>query len=267
MPIQFQEMKFAPPKRKRTGVTIECGQCKRSFYLAPGRAKQGRKFCSMECRKAYGYMTPATHKCSRCSKEYTSKSQSLMKHMTCYDCQKEVFGEATCPRCGKVFIANTSRFRVIHCSEACRRPAVTIDCANCNKTIRVGPSATTRRFCSKSCYRKYTGETIPESKVRNALTAMGIPFEQEFEPPKFKYSIDFFLTEHNVAIEVDGVYWHQDPERDARKTRAIENRLNAPVVRITDLEVNGTNDLCGLIAERIKSVAFVNVKRIQPLLF
>ncbi len=55
------------------------------------------------------------------------------------------------------------------------------------------------------------------------LSCLGLPYQSEV--PLSRYSVDFFLPDYNLAIEVNGEYWHTRPEqmeRDQRKQEALE---------------------------------------------
>lgn len=100
-----------------------------------------------------------------------------------------------------------------------------IDCVNCGKNFRVLPSLSHTRFCSVRCYRRHTGETIPERNVRLALEHLGIEYVQEAAIPRWQGPVDFLLPAANVALEVDEPYWHAKvADRDAKKTLFLQTR-------------------------------------------
>jgi very-short-patch-repair endonuclease len=159
-----------------------------------------------------------------------------------------------CPRCGKRFMGAKGKGRKsTYCSEACRRPPMFLNCRNCGKEFREVPSVAYRRFCSVACYRRFTGETALESRVRCALELLGVAFEQEYAAGR--WSIDFALTAHKVAIEADGDYWHaRTIERDARRDRHLA-RIGWRVVRLGETEVNRAASVSALILDRIREIA------------
>lgn len=57
-------------------------------------------------------------------------------------------------------------------------------------------------------------ETSIERIMRQALESENIEFEAQY--PVKRYFIDFAIPSRNLAIEVDGAYWH-DKERDAQR--------------------------------------------------
>lgn len=76
-------------------------------------------------------------------------------------------------------------------------------------------------FCNRACWRRYTGETTPERAARESLEEAGIAFRQEVAIGK--YSADFLIGER-LVVEVDGEYWHRDPQRDARRDTYLRDR-------------------------------------------
>jgi very-short-patch-repair endonuclease/endogenous inhibitor of DNA gyrase (YacG/DUF329 family) len=246
MPATWEEMKFQPAQRKRRGVYRACPQCGREFYLVPARVKASKRYCSKACELA---AAPRVDKvCPACGKSFTVLACLADRYNFCsYACRTAKTKYQTCDRCGKPFVAE-KRLNRHYCSEECRRPPVSIECATCGTTFRVLPSDTNRRFCSFSCYRRFRGETSLEASVRTALSAMLIDFVQEAAIGR--YSVDFLLPQRRVALEVDGAYWHQDANRDARKDRYL-TRHGWQVIRITEANIESGLDLTHLITNAL----------------
>jgi very-short-patch-repair endonuclease len=101
-----------------------------------------------------------------------------------------------------------------------------------------------RRFCSRACYRRSRSETRPEGRAREALTGLDITFEQEAAVGR--YVVDFILPMHQIALEIDGTYWHRDQARDDRKTAYLSS-LGLRVVRINAEELMAAVDATSLI--------------------
>ena len=49
------------------------------------------------------------------------------------------------------------------------------------------------------------------------------------------YQMDIVLSEHKINIEYDGEYWHQDPEKDAKRDRVLQ-KLGWKVLRVREGE-------------------------------
>lgn len=69
---------------------------------------------------------------------------------------------------------------------------------------------------------------MPERRVRQALERMALIFIPQHRVGR--YTIDFYLPLLNLAVEVDGDYWHT-PEKDAKKDRAL-SQANIQVIRL-----------------------------------
>jgi very-short-patch-repair endonuclease/ribosomal protein S27AE len=206
----------------------------------------GMTYCSKTCELA---AAPKVDKvCPECGKTFTVLASQAERYNFCsYACRTARTKYQTCERCGKPFVAERHLNRH-YCSEECRRPPNFVECQTCGTTFRDVPSATNRRFCSLACYRRFRGETSLEAQVRTALTGMQIDFIQEASIGR--YSVDFLLPTRRIALEVDGAYWHQDPNRDARKNRYLA-RHGWQVARIPESDVVNGADLAQLIAALI----------------
>jgi very-short-patch-repair endonuclease len=86
------------------------------------------------------------------------------------------------------------------------------------------------------------------------LTRLGMEFEREYRLPDTLYTLDFFLTNFQTGIEVDGPL--HDPGKpgadkrkvcEARKAEICE-RLNIRLIRIHHTELSGA-DLGGVITK------------------
>lgn len=230
----------------------ECPQCGATFNPRyAGRAgNAGRKFCSHECYLAHR-RNGVVKTCPVCGKEYRLPASMAAKHRVCSTACKTVDTiYRDCARCGKRFRCSkregwNSRF----CSEGCRRPPIIIACRNCGKEFRRKGNDHDRQFCSYACSRLFRGETGLEARVRVALECIGVGFTQEY--PFQRWSIDFAIPKHKVAIEADGDYWHKvsadrDAKRDARMTAA-----GWTVVRLAECDVMRASDVGEFILARV----------------
>lgn len=89
-----------------------------------------------------------------------------------------------------------------------------------------------------SGYNAASRESWIEVECREWLTYHGIEFDQEYQIDNPGHFYDFRVGD--TLIEMDGVYWHNKPEQQA-KDRAFEAYAEAngyTVIRITDKELN-----------------------------
>jgi len=156
----------------------------------------------------------------------------------------------TCRQCGAVFHYRPSSVPRKFCSLRCcwafrkghpRRPhRVLVQCP-CGKVVTRYPSqavAGRAKFCSRRCLGiasvwKNGKVSRPEREFFDALERQGVIVIRQHRVGR--YTIDGFVPEWNLAIEVDGAYWHSLPrmvERDRRKTAYLAKR-GLRVTRIT----------------------------------
>jgi very-short-patch-repair endonuclease len=246
MPVDYNTFRFEPAKRKRAGEYKVCPVCERTFYVTPSH-KQHKLFCSRDCQRAFYAVEKV---CPVCGKTFSVPRGVADRYTVCsMECKTANTKYLTCERCGKVFRAEKHLNRH-YCSEECRRPPIIENCKTCGKEFRRQPNNTDHQFCSFACYRRSKGETLLEQKVREALSKTGIIFQQEARIGR--YSVDFYLPTHFVAIEVDGAYWHQDSKKDARKTKFLKS-YGLSVVRLKEAEINSC-DVYELVVDRLKGI-------------
>lgn len=149
-----------------------------------------------------------------------------------------------CSGCGataRIRGGNAIHQKAAYCSAQCRTKAqiekfnrrAKLICAGCGNSFQI-PQAWVRkgcgRFCSRACYRKYSGETGPEIIARKCLESLSVSFVQEHKIGRF--FIDFYIPDRMIALEIDGAYWHiPDAAKDARRDDWLKRR-GITVVRI-----------------------------------
>ena len=166
-----------------------------------------------------------------------------------------------CAICGSRFYRRGTATK--YCSRACfhqsqagsfpnrRAPArqgTNLRCGVCDKPVYRKPSAIRPggSFCSRRCAntfnlrrfseRSTVAPTSLERLLYSALDDCGVAFERQRVVAGFV--VDAFIPDRNIAIEIDGYYWHSRPEnaqRDRRKDAALRGR-GITVARITEQE-------------------------------
>jgi very-short-patch-repair endonuclease len=114
-----------------------------------------------------------------------------------------------------------------------------LTCARCGKEFRLSSPGRVKegkgRFCSFSCYRKFTGPTSIERRVRETIEGFGVEVHSEF-PVSRRMVFDFYIPAFNLLIECDGDYWHSKPgvkKRDTRKD-AHARKMGYRVERLSE---------------------------------
>lgn len=247
--------------RKRTMIPFTCAQCGKEEMIPLGR--KGQVYCSNAC-KVQARVTSKDWKCVDCGAQLSAShvtrcAPCMYKHRVGTISPKRVPGlerhpddvrkiKRTCTICGAETWQCISYHRraTAYCSAECRNQAprkqreakgilkqVTHTCLNCGKSFEIPECWSKRgngRFCSRLCYRRYSGETRPEGNVRQCLDYLGIAYHQEHKMGR--YRIDFFLPVENIALEVDAPYWHEpDAAKDQRRDKWMESK-GIRVVRV-----------------------------------
>lgn len=138
----------------------------------------------------------------------------------------------TCTGCGEQFSVERKRKgRNFACSLSCRdrRPPVPkadLTCAECGSHFQRWASQLTGqrgRFCSRTCAglgRPINGKPSTIATEAIELFRTRHPISCEPETRISRWSIDLAIPSLNLAVELDGEYWHSLPamaDRDRRK--------------------------------------------------
>lgn len=234
-----------------------CLNCSLPFTYQLCRART-QKFCKPSCYFAYrkARMMPPVP-CVDCGagvkrklrRERCDKCRKNAPKTPCFMAKCEVCGTET-KRNG--FRKGLTRFCSYKCKYEADRRYLTIYCALCGKPRTGAPGVVKNlQYCSPICVAKSRRETEPERHVREALGRLAIPFIPQHRVGR--YTIDFFLPLLNVAVEVDGAYWHS-PEKDAKKDRAL-SRVNIQVIRLpfSSSDKFLRSDVYGHLRKRLKT--------------
>jgi very-short-patch-repair endonuclease len=243
VPRPYFGVKFGDQRRKRSGESRTCPTCGVQFYTPQSRLP-GSGFCSVACRSKSRRTTSI---CITCGKTFSVLMSIKERFRNCsIECARTHTHHVNCARCGKLFRGNSDGSSR-HCSEECYRPPVVRDCKHCGKSFRIVPTSNSI-FCSFACYRRHRGETRPEAVARQALALIGLDCEQEYQVKR--YSIDFVFLPRKIAIEVDGVYWH-DEEKDAKKTASLK-KLGWKVCRVVAESLTDIDTAAHILRNEIK---------------
>lgn len=251
-----RECYFASKSSVRQEMT--CEWCGKVYLQKPSRVNRGERFCTAECYEAMRSQQFVEKVCPRCDKTFKVPKSIAHRYKHCStECSWANAVYVNCETCGKTFRAQPKGRKYKHCSEECYRPPYYVDCLNCGKRFRTQPGDTDRRFCCYACYRKYAGETSIETSVRLVLNALGLEYIQE--KGIGRYSIDFYLPSHMIAIEVDGTYWHRDLKRDEKRDKWL-NEKGIKVCHVPESLIKSTDNLHDVIVELINQAANIELE-------
>lgn len=247
--------------KRKPPITSVCVGCGKTFQSERRERSYSPLYCSRSC-----YIQHPPRKidrpaktCPQCGKEFVGRN-AVHCSRACQMAAQRTRVTRICivcgfsfERCPSVIAKGDGRF----CSQACAhayqmQQRIQCTCLHCGRQFEVVPSDLnyrTPRFCSATCNRKYVGETAPEQRMRNTLERLALRFEAQF--PFLRYHLDFYLPEHQLAIEVDGTYWHKKhPERDAKRDATLLSH-GIRTIRFAETEIDTTDDLPSLVLSKL----------------
>lgn len=182
-------------KREQTFEYRKCEICGSTFYVSK---KSTQRFCSTQCqskwqRGNFGFKNPKFQggylKCDSCGKRYLV-GKSVLEN------GKHHFCSAQCRRDWYSAVWSQSE----EWKEESRKRAVRI--------LNNNPVST---------------QTKPQVAVNKILDNLSILYRNE--EPFVYYSIDNYLTEYSLAIEVMGDYWHSSPLKYPEKLNKKQEHI------------------------------------------
>lgn len=269
---------------QHTGCDVECDYCHQMFYRRAYHIdrqvnKNQNKFCSVECEMNYkAEQAREIRICEICGNEFECKKKSEQRFCS-HDCQNKwqatIVGEAnpkfkqeltTCTYCNKSFYAPQYKLNSgqnLFCSAECRR----------NWFAKVySQSEEVKEFHRKKILKSFKEgkhsklETTPQIIVNNLLERNKVIYEREYNLTY--YSLDNFLIESGLMIEVMGDYWHCNPikysdfryelqketiRKDKAKHTYIKKYYDVEVLYLWEYDLTHNEEMCEkLILEYIK---------------
>ncbi len=265
---------------KQTGADIICDNCGKSFHRRQDHIDRNNKhnFCCRQCN--YEYTKRNSHEyrqCEICGKEFyclKSSSQRFCSNKCNSEWQKTVTG------------INNPLYKRIE-----------VECDYCHNKFDIPQSkigAHKHKFCSMNCKREWfknvlckdeqykqdrrntallelqngvfnTVDTKPQLIVNKILDELKIEYERE-KILGF-YSMDNYLPEYNLVIEIQGDYWHCNPKkydtpinniqcktisRDKAKHTYLKKYYGIEILYLWESDINKYPELCKqLIVEYI----------------
>lgn len=68
-----------------------------------------------------------------------------------------------------------------------------------------------KRVAAKRSHQKFGTSKLEQDFAKDFLDKLNIKYIWQFEAKDIGRFFDFYLTEHNLIIEIDGSYFHSDP--------------------------------------------------------
>ena len=144
-----------------------------------------------------------------------------------------------------------------------------VNCVVCDKETLATPyvyrrieAGLQKACCSDECVLSYARSRIVSKRtsieiaIAKELSEREITYIEQYNLGN-KFSLDFFLPEHNIVIECDGDYWHNLPEvvrRDKAKNAYIK-ACGLSLYRFWEHEINKDTEACvDMVMKEINSV-------------
>ena len=265
----------------KRGTTIVCDYCgKEAHKSLQVYNSNNHHFCSFECQQSSGYNEnnkTEFRNCEICGSEFETMKNSTQRFcdIVCQGkWQSTVIGDLN-PRSKKVHIpcewcgsdsfippyrlkASTYHF----CSGECRKAWY----SNVYSQSDEWKEESRKRAATLLAIKPVQVNSKPQQIINNILDQLYIRYKNE--EPIVYYSIDNYLSDYNLMIEVMGDYWHSNPlkytpekindkqkhiiSRDKAKHTYVLNQYNIEILYLWEKDIINNPELCkALINEYI----------------
>ena len=201
--------------RPKKRAKLVCAYCGKNFEVYESNVRQGRKYCSNECKNADA------------RRPRPKRKTGQVVH--CSNCGQEMYR-------AKCFVEKSEYFL---CSQECRiewqkRNRVQYTCKVCGKHFSWPPSRAkeyTPRYCSIECRNKDPEKALQlrrmnqlqqqlnpnklELKGYSILDDVGCEYVPQYMVGRY-CTVDALIPQARIAIEFDGDYWHGNPRKYKR---------------------------------------------------
>lgn len=214
-------------------------------YVYPNHSASD--YCSLKCKRAF-----TTKRCEHCGKEFRIKPSdfNVSKYCSqrCYHKAKSArrtIYDCVCIVCHKSYqsLRKSSTFCSLKCLGQFRKRGQLKSCQGCGQPFYARPSRY-RIYCSDQCYESDHNQSSLERTICSLLDSLSIPYVTQYKIGRFW--IDIAFPDHKLAVECDGIYWHNFPksnERDQRKNKAIKQH-GWRLLRFTENEIRTSASTC-----------------------
>lgn len=256
-------------KGSKTGSWDKCSNCGKPVWRMKSKTSE-HVFCDQTCADEYRERQKVYNTCKQCGKKYFIKAgladKSRFCSTTCMSKWQSIhwvgmdnphFNSrlSRCPYCGKeIYIKpneENSRMRKF-CSRKC---ATAFYLMPENRTEK--QKASDYKLATEAINYIKPTLTGPHIKVNAMLDELRIKYENEHIV--HYYSLDIYLPDNKLSIEINGTYWHADPRRfsiikyvqqkasiarDKSKDTYIKNKYGYNILYLWERDVEDAPEVC-----------------------
>ena len=255
---------------KKTGKYIQCEYCGKTVYKTLSQYnKREHHFCSNKCQSLLRRTQVFEYrKCEICGTEFYVSNKSTQRFCS-NQCQNKWQLEnvgfrnpkfqgdyARCENCGKSYLVGKYKLengKHHFCSTECRQEWFSNVWPQSDEWKEKSRKRAVRILSNNAV----STQTKPQIAVNNMLDNLFIEYRNE--EPFVYYSIDNYLPEYKLAIEVMGDYWHSSPlkypkkindkqkhiiSRDKAKHTYIKNHHRIEILYLWESDILKCPDLC-----------------------
>lgn len=254
----------------KTGKYIKCEYCGKTVYKTLSQFnKREHHFCSNKCQSLLKREQTFEHrKCEICNNDFYVSKKSTQRFCspkcqsqwqlsnTGFNNNRFKGGLLKCRFCGREFLVGGYKYadgKEHFCSRHCRQEwysTVWSQSDEWKETSR-------RRAVNILSEKPVKTQTKPQVKVNEILDMLQVRYINE--QPFVYYSIDNYLPDYNLAIEVMGDYWHTSPlkysdkinerqkfiiSRDKAKHTYIANQYGIEILYLWESDIMNNEDIC-----------------------
>lgn len=260
-----------PAKGQLSGYFIKCENCGKEIYQTKTQYNRAKHhFCSGKCQKDFQHKQCFENReCPICGNIFYVRKKDTQKFcsVACQnEWQKQIVGENNprftqqkicCEQCGKEYytkLYKTRNGQHNFCSNECRRKWYADTLSQKDEWKQQSRERAIKMLADGKM--PFTN-SHPQNIVNIMLDELGITYINEYSC-KY-YSIDNYLSKHNLMIEVMGDFWHCNPicfpiikqpiqikriPKDKAKHTYIKNQYNIEILYLWEKDILNNPDLC-----------------------
>lgn len=228
-----------------------CAHCGDKYHVPPSDIRAGSKYCSRKCKGLAKSATRQMRACEVCGTpfRYQPSRSTRFCSQACMGVAYAKRVEVSCDWCGSSMSIQPNQRRDHNfCNMSCKSQwehqrrrdegfypsKVDAICEECGKQVRIHPYRVGEfKYCSRVCSGiasmrniATVSPTTIEAETYQALVTLGIKAIPQRRIGN--YLVDAYVPQTRTIIEVQGDYFHCNPDvypdgpRDARQRRAVE---------------------------------------------